>query len=115
MPNEHAGPLLGERDGLRVIDCKACGYAHLETMPNADNLDRFYATSFWQVEKAGALERMEQQREWWAGVYGDWLGLIENLPPTRPLIDVGAGSVPLRRKLRRVDGGHTVLSRAMRL
>ena len=91
MPNEHAGPLLGERDGLRVIDCKACGYAHLETMPNADNLDRFYASSFWQVEKAGALERMEQQREWWSAIYGDWLELIEKHTPNRTLIDVGAG------------------------
>ena len=29
----HYGLTLGERDGLRVIDCQACGYAHLEALP----------------------------------------------------------------------------------
>jgi len=91
MQNEHVGPLLGERNGLRVIDCKACGYAHLETLPSADDLDQFYTSSFWQVEKAGALDRIAQQREWWVAVHGDWLELCGRYTNGRDLLDVGSG------------------------
>jgi SAM-dependent methyltransferase len=88
----HNGPVIGERDGLRVIDCRACGWAHLETMPSDDDLARFYESEFWQVEKAGALDRIEQQRDWWAAVYGDWLELVERHTLLGwSLLDVGCG------------------------
>src|SRR3990172_3816194 len=105
MPNEHAGPLLGERDGLRVIDCRACGYAHLETLPSTDDLDRFYASSFWQVEKVGALARIEEQRDWWAAIYGDWLELVEQYAPGRTLLDVGSGYGHFMQAASRRDWG----------
>ena len=91
--NEHAGPLLGKRDSLRVIDCRVCGYAHLETMPNTDDLNRFYASDFWTKEQPGALARIEEQRKWWAATYGDWLELVERHAPGRMLmlLDVGVG------------------------
>ena len=91
MDSLHSGPLLGESDGLRVIDCHACGFAHMETLPDAAALESFYANDFWQRTKAGALERIEAQREWWAAVYGDWLELIERHAPGRTLLDVGCG------------------------
>ena len=91
MQNNHAGSILGERDGLRVIDCKACGWAHLETLPDAGELTRFYESRFWQIEKAGALERIEQQHEWWSEIYGDWLELCARHTDGRDLLDVGAG------------------------
>jgi len=89
--NEHGGPLLGERDGLCVIDCKRCGWAHLESMPDADALLHFYESEFWQVEKAGALEHIEDQRDWWAAIYGDWLELVRPYVPGKDLLDVGSG------------------------
>ena len=91
MQNEHVGSPIGERDDLRVIDCKTCGYAHLETMPNTDDLNRFYASDFWTKEKPDALARIDEQREWWAAIYGDWFELIERHTPNRTLLDVGAG------------------------
>ena len=105
MLNEHAGPLLVERDSLRVIDCKVCGYAHLEKMPNTDDLNRFYASDFWTKEKPGALARIEEQREWWAETYGDWLELVERHAPGRTLLDVGCGYGHFMRAASQRDWG----------
>lgn len=87
----HNGLLLGARDALRVIDCKACGFAHLETLPDASDLARFYADDFWTKEKPGALKRIEEQREWWGAVYGDWLELVERYASGFSIYDVGFG------------------------
>jgi len=86
----HNGPLLGERDGLRVISCHACGFAHLETLPDAAALADYYVKDFWR-EKPGALERIEEQREWWHVIYDDWMDCIEQYVTGRDLLDVGAG------------------------
>lgn len=87
----HTGPIIAEREGLRVIDCANCGYAHLETMPAGEELLRFYESEFWQKEKAGALEMMTGQLDWWNAHYGDWLDAVEQHAPGRALLDVGCG------------------------
>src|SRR3990167_279404 len=87
----HSGKIIGERDGLRVIDCANCGYAHLETMPNQSELAAFYENDFWQREKAGSLDRLLAQREWWTATHGDWLSLVEQYTRGRSLLDYGCG------------------------
>lgn len=87
----HNGPVLGERDDLRIIDCKHCGWAHLESMPDGKALAQLYADDFWTKEKPGALERIEQQREWWLAIYGDWLKLVERYALGFSIYDVGFG------------------------
>jgi len=87
----HSGELLGERDGLRVIDCAACGFAHLETLPNGASLIEFYRSDFWQKYKAGALDRLLAQYDWWLETYGGWLELVERHVKGRRLFDVGCG------------------------
>jgi 2-polyprenyl-3-methyl-5-hydroxy-6-metoxy-1,4-benzoquinol methylase len=87
----HHGRIIGERDGLRVLDCSDCGYAHLETMPGAAELDSYYASDFWQKEKAGELDRYLEQREWLAMRHGDWLILLAQHTPEMSLLDVGCG------------------------
>jgi len=86
----HHGSFLGKRDGLRVMACRDCSFAHLETPPDAAALANYYAKDFWR-EKPGALERMEEQREWWHVIYNDWMDCIEQYVTGRDLLDVGAG------------------------
>lgn len=88
MTGHHSGPTLAERDGLTVIACHACGFAHLTEPPAGEG---FYQSEFWQAYKPGALERMQAQAEWWAATYGDWLSLAEQNTLGRTLLDVGAG------------------------
>ena len=89
----HYGPMLGERAGLRVIDCKRCGWAHLDKLPDPADMDAFYRNEFWQHEKAGALSRFERQRDWWRAIHGDWLELLGRhiVGDGQRLLDVGAG------------------------
>jgi len=87
----HSGSLLGERDGLRVIDCEQCSIAHLDPLPDAVALVDYYRDSFWQNEKAGALEQIEAQWHWLKEIYGDWLGLVGRHTLGRTLLDVGCG------------------------
>jgi SAM-dependent methyltransferase len=76
-----------------VFDCSACGYAHLDALPDSRALDDFYATAFWQAEKPGALAEMHRDREWWYETYCDWLTLLERYVPIgrRHVVDVGCG------------------------
>jgi 2-polyprenyl-3-methyl-5-hydroxy-6-metoxy-1,4-benzoquinol methylase len=90
MP-KHEGQTIGQREELRVVDCKMCGYAHLEKLPGEKSLATFYESEFWQVTKAGSLEKIEAQRKWWEAVYGDWLTLLGLYTPGVTLLDVGCG------------------------
>ena len=87
----HTGNVLAVREGLTVIDCAECGYAHLAAIPTAENLARFYSVDFWQKEKAGALADFEREAEWWEAVHGDWLSIIEAHTSGRNLLDIGSG------------------------
>ena len=87
----HTGPVLGTRDDLTVVDCKACGFAHLDPLPAESALADYYKSDFWQKDKPGAYERLLQQAEWWQAMYGDWLALADPYVPARALLDVGPG------------------------
>ena len=89
--NDHHGPLMGERDGLRVIDCRECGYGHLDKFPSEAELDSFYVSDFCQKEKAGALERYLAQREWMTAHHTGWLQLASRHTAGGSLLDVGCG------------------------
>ena len=87
----HPGEVIAERDGLRVIDCRSCGYAHLAKLPSDAALAEFYKSEFWQVDKAGALALLESRREWWDMTHADWLSRLELETLGRTLLDVGCG------------------------
>lgn len=91
MTSEHRGPVVAERDGLEVIACPTCGYCHLREVPTAAALERFYARVFWQEYKDGALAHFEEQKEWQAAQFGDWLSLVEAHILGRTLLDIGCG------------------------
>ena len=87
---DHRGEVLAERDGLTVINCRACGFAHLKDLPNPETLDRFYRSAFWEA-KGDALAHYLEQKEWTLATYGDWLALVEQNIMGRTLLDVGSG------------------------
>src|SRR3990167_8795136 len=87
----HAGPIIAERDGLRVVNCHGCGYAHLTALPDQAALDEYYKTSFWSGKGKGWLARYEAERDWNAAKNGDWLTVIEQHTLGRTLLDIGAG------------------------
>lgn len=83
----HKGPKFG--DG--VIDCVECGFAHLDPIPSADELVKFYAQYYSKTKPRFAAEH-EQDRAWWDSLYEERLALIESMAGgRRRLLDYGAG------------------------
>lgn len=89
MLSSHHGPVIATRDGLTVIDCRACGWAHLDPLPAVD--DAYYRDDFWSTKGAGWLARYEAERDWLDMRHGDWLSVVEEHTARRDLLDVGAG------------------------
>ena len=82
----HSGPIIAERDGLTVLDCSQCSYAHLfEFLPIN------YHSDFWQTRKAGELQHLLDQLDWWNRVYDVLLAELEGMVPQKKLLDAGCG------------------------
>lgn len=90
MPT-HDGPIIAERDGLRVVECRECGYAHLSGFPKSTDLETYYTSEFWEKDKLGELALYEDRRAWWAMTHADWLSRLEHEILGRTLLDVGCG------------------------
>lgn len=91
MKSEHPGPVVGERANLQAIDCAACGYIHLNPLPDPRALDRYYASEFWQTTKSGSRAEMEAESDWLDAINSDWLALLSGTRGSGLLLDVGCG------------------------
>ena len=87
----HAGPIVAQRDGLTAIDCRSCGFIHLDWLPGGAELAAYYQSDFWQTEKSGWRERHEAERDWLDMRHDDWLSLLAANTLGRTLLDVGCG------------------------
>ena len=83
----HSGSVLARREDLEVIDCEACGFAHLNPIPEVDA--DYYRAEFWQKTKPGSREVILKEANWWRMTYRDWLSLIP--APGNRIVDVGCG------------------------
>ena len=88
---DHPGPIIASRDGLQVVNCHACGFAHLSPLPDPAALAAYYSADFWATKGSGWLKRYEAEREWITAKNGDWLTVIEQHTAGRALLDIGAG------------------------
>ncbi len=92
----HHGPVIVSVDGRDVIDCKACGFRHIDPLFSAEELKSFYEKEFYQSERADYFSRMEEDRDWWMLRYRHYYELLEAHAPTGHhgrlrLLDIGSG------------------------
>lgn len=92
----HHGPAIVSVDGRDVIDCKACGFRHIDPLFTAEELKSFYEKEFYQSERADYFSRMEEDRDWWMLRYGHYYELLEGYAPIggckgRRILDIGSG------------------------
>jgi len=95
MSIEHDGPVICSKDGLRVIDCRSCGYAHLDPLPTQADLD-----AFWEAFYSGDGYKYEQEERdlwYWRRVWDERMREFDRLTPVPPapwwkaVLDFGAG------------------------
>lgn len=92
----HEGDELFSNHQISVIDCRACGYAHLKSLPSNSDLEKYYQDSFYQKTKKNYFSDFERDSEWWSLNY-KWLlletiGLLKLERISKPkLLDIGSG------------------------
>jgi SAM-dependent methyltransferase len=87
----HAGPRLASRDGFAVIDCAACGFAHLDPLPSEAALAARDAAGYYEDDNPGWLAKDRAEAAYWdlehADKLADWAALRGR--PGGTLVDVG--------------------------
>lgn len=87
----HHGPVIVSVDGRDVIDCKACGFRHIDPLFTSEELKAFYEKEFYQSERADYFSRMEGDRDWWMLRYGHYYAMLESHVSGRRMLDIGSG------------------------
>ena len=93
----HKGKILFDNGTETVIDCKKCGFAHVNPLPSQNELNDFYEKKFYQSVKKNYFSDFERDHDWWALNY-NWI--IDELiklsgkksnKSTSSLLDIGSG------------------------
>jgi SAM-dependent methyltransferase len=87
----HYGPIVATADGFDVIDCRACGFRHIDPLFSEDELKKFYDGEFYESERSDYFTRMEEDKEWWMLRYRHYYQLLEAHAPGRRILDIGSG------------------------
>lgn len=88
---EHFGPVLATVDGYDVIDCRACGFRHIDPLFSDEDLQKFYDGEFYEKERPDYFARAEADKEWWMLRYHHYYELLEAHAPGRRILDIGSG------------------------
>lgn len=68
----HKGKVIFESAQAKVIDCKTCGFAHVNPLPSQVELNEFYEKRFYQNVKTSYFTDYERDQDWWAINY-EWM------------------------------------------
>ncbi len=88
----HRGPhLVADAGGGGVVDCVACGFAHLDPLPDPDTLRATYRRHYYDTVKPDYLAKETSEQSFWRLEYDDKLDAIEALRAGARgrLLDVG--------------------------
>lgn len=105
----HQGPVLSPGDTWNVLDCRDCGFVHLDPIPTDDELTALYASVEYYEEYPGWLDKDERERDYWRLEHVDKLDAWQRLgaEPGGRILDVGCSGGLLLADAR--DHGFDVL------
>jgi len=89
----HNGPVIGEKQGYKVVECMECGFAHILPLPSDCELKKIYKEEYFSRDKPAFIESVRDDSEWWNEVYDDRLEVFESMlyMGKKRLLDVGCG------------------------
>ena len=87
----HSGSIVGTKDKLVAIDCEACGFIHLDPIPDTGV---YKSGRYHKIVKPAMLDEHIEDDQWWDMIYWDWLSLIEKqgISSRGSLLDIGSGT-----------------------
>ena len=90
--SEHHGPVIARRGDAIVRDCQACGWAHLDPIPDEGELALMYERTYYQEHNPGWLDKDRSEQPYWdlehADKLDDWERLL-GIHGGGRLLDVG--------------------------
>jgi SAM-dependent methyltransferase len=109
--SKHCGVVVARNDGLSVLDCETCGYAHLDSLPTRADVDAYYNEDMFYKTHGpqGWLdnEKRENLAGLWDSAYRHQASLIRKYGG-HGLIDVGCGTGWFMQYYQRAYGVHYV-------
>jgi SAM-dependent methyltransferase len=87
----HHGPVIVTVDGYDVIDCRLCGFRHIDPLFTDEELKKFYDGEFYEKERPDYFDRMEADKEWWMLRYHYYFEMLEAHASGRHILDIGSG------------------------
>lgn len=89
----HRGETRAEVDGIAVIDCETCAFAHVLPLPDPAALAAFYRDRYYTEEKPDFLPHAAEDRMWLASRARDLLISFETVIGRRRarIVDIGCG------------------------
>ena len=89
----HAGKVLDEKGGFKIIECTQCKFKHIIPIPTKDELEEIYKNEYYCDEKPLYLERHREDREWWNTTYDQRYSFFEQelSPDQRNILEIGSG------------------------
>lgn len=95
----HEGRVLDTVNGVSVVDCQLCKFAHIVPLPSEQHLAELYAERYYTELKPDYIENAEADADWWRMVYHERLDLFErwlrNQPAHEPLHGGGTARGPV--------------------
>lgn len=87
----HKGKILDKKNNYEVIDCKECGFKHVNPIPFDKELEEFYGKEFYSHVKPKYFSDYEEDLEWWMATYRNHYNLLAKYTVGRRLLDIGSG------------------------
>lgn len=87
----HSGATIDKKDGVQVIECRTCGFAHVSPLPSDEELKQFYEQEFYQHERPNYFKETKEDLPWWMATYNNYYALLERRTKGRRLLDIGSG------------------------
>lgn len=95
MPNtakkSHRGKTIDKKDSFAVIDCRICGFTHINPLPDENVLKTLYKETFYSNEKPHYFKDMEEDLHWWQAHYRNHYKLFERHTKGKKVLDIGSG------------------------
>lgn len=88
----HHGNLINSKGPHTVIDCKACGFAHIYPLPSKKRIKEFYRREFYEKAKPTYLSKTEKELDYWRITFNDRLEIFTKYIKTnrkKRILDIG--------------------------